>query len=77
MQTNCTALAKLVINKRLNTYRIVFTFDTHSKKITVRNAALVTGDLCATDYANADIIVAQALQNAKAVLRTNNIQLVE
>jgi hypothetical protein len=77
MQTNCTALAKLVINKRLDTYRIVFTFDTHSKKITVRNAALVTGDICSTDYANAEFEIAKAVQNAKAVLRTNNIQLVD
>jgi hypothetical protein len=76
MQTPCTALAKLVINKRLDTYRIVFTFDKHNK-ITVRNAALVTGDLCATDYADAETIIAQAVQNAKAVLRTNNIVLVD
>lgn len=76
MQTTCTALAKLVINKRLNTYRLVFSFDQHNR-ITVRNAALVTGDLCATDYANAETVVANAIQNAKAVLRTNNIQLVD
>jgi hypothetical protein len=76
MQTTCTALAKLVINKRLDTYRLVFTFDKHNK-ITVRNAALVTGDLCATDYADAETIIAQAVQNAKAVLRTNNIVLVD
>lgn len=76
MQTPCTALAKLVINKRLDTYRLVFTFDKHNK-ITVRNAALVTGDLCATDYADAETIIAQAVQNAKAVLRTNNIVLVD
>ena len=76
MQTNCTALAKLVINKRLNTYRLVFSFDQHNR-ITVRNAALVTGDLCATDYENAEAVVAQAINSAKAVLRTNNIQLVD
>ena len=76
MQTNCTALAKVTINKRLNTYRIVFTFDKHNK-ITVRNAALVTGDICSTDYANAEFEIAKAIQNAKAVLRTNNIQLVD
>lgn len=76
MQTPCTALAKLVINKRLNTYRLVFSFDAHNR-ITVRNAALVTGDICSTDYANADLEIARAVQNAKAVLRTNNIQLVD
>lgn len=75
MQTNCTALAKITVNKKLNTYRIVFTFDKHNK-ITVRNAALVTGDICATDYANAEFEIAKAIQTAKATLRTNNVQLV-
>ena len=76
MQTNCTALAKLVINKKLNTYRIVFSFDQHNR-ITVRNAALVTGDICSTDYVNAEAEIAKAIQNAKAQLRTNVVQLVE
>ena len=76
MQTNCTALAKLVINKRLNTYRLVFSFDQHNR-ITVRNAALVTGDICSTDYVNAEAEIAKAIQNAKAVLRTNNVQFAE
>ena len=74
MQTSCTALEKLLTNKRLNTYRIVFTFDTHNK-ITVRNAALVTGDICSTDYVHAEYEIARAIQNAKAVLRTDNIQM--
>jgi hypothetical protein len=72
MQTNCTALAKLTINKKLNTYRLVFTFDAHNR-LTVRNAALVTGDICSTDYANAEVEIAKAINSAKAVLRTNNI----
>ena len=76
MQTNCTALAKLVVNKKLNTYRIVFSFDQHNR-ITVRNAALVTGDICSTDYVNAEAEIAKAIQNAKAQLRTNVVQLVE
>ncbi len=75
MQTNCTCLAKVVVNKRLNTFRIVFSFDQHNK-ITVRNAALVTGDICSTDYANAPAELAKAIQTAKATLRTNNVQLV-
>jgi len=76
MQTNCTALAKVTVNKRLNTYRIVFSFDQHNR-ITVRNAALVTGDICGIENENASVYLAQAIQNAKAVLRTNNIQIVE
>ena len=76
MQTNCTLLAKVVVNKRLNTFRLVFSFDKHNK-ITVRNAALVTGDICSTDYVNADLEIAKAIQNAKATLRTNTVQLVD
>jgi len=74
MQTNCTALAKLVVNKKLNTFRLVFSFDQHNR-ITVRNAALVTGDICSTDYVNAEAEIAKAIQNAKSQLRTNNVQL--
>ena len=76
MQTNCTALAKLVVNKKLNTFRLVFSFDQHNR-ITVRNAALVTGDICSTDYVNAEAEIAKAIQNAKAQLRTNVVQFVE
>jgi hypothetical protein len=76
MKTNCTALAKVTINKRLNTYRIVFSFDQHNR-ITVLNAALVTGDICGVDNENASMYLAQAIQSAKAVLRTDNIQIVD
>ncbi len=76
MQTNCTCLAKVVINKRLQTFRIVFSFDQHNR-VTVKNAALVTGDICATDYANAPVELAKAINAAKATLRTNNIILVD
>ena len=76
MQTNCTALAKLIVNKKLQTFRIVYTFDLHNK-VTVRNAALVTGDICDVKNDNANVYIAQELQKAKAVLRTNNIVLVD
>ena len=76
MKTNCTALAKVTVNKRLNTFRIVFSFDAHNR-ITVRNAALVTGDICSTDYEFAQEELAKAIQNAKAVLRTDNIVMVD
>ena len=76
MQTSCTALAKVTINKRLDTYRIVFTFDKHNK-ITVRNAALVTGDICGIENEKASVYIAQAIENAKAVLRTDNIVVVD
>jgi hypothetical protein len=74
MQTNCTLYAKLVKNKRLQTYRLVFSFDAHNR-ITVQNAVLVTGDVASfTDSAE---YVAHSLQQAIAVakkqLRTNNV----
>jgi hypothetical protein len=76
MQTNCTALAKVVVNKKLDTLRIVFTFDKHNK-ITVRNAAYVTGDICDANDANADVYLAKEIANAKNILRCNNVQVVD
>ena len=76
MQTNCVALAKITVNKKLQTVRIVFSFDKYNK-ITVRNAAFVTGDICDVADVNAQYYIAKAIQNAKEVLRTNNIQLVD
>lgn len=74
MQTNCTLYAKLVKNNRLQTYRLVFSFDAHNR-ITVRNAALVTGDVASfTD--SAEYIthsLAQAIDVAKKQLRTNTV----
>jgi len=72
MQTNCAVFAKLTVNKKLKTYRLVFTFDTYNR-ITVRNAALVTGDICATDYKHAEAEIAKEINRAKEILRTNNI----
>ena len=74
MQTNCTLYAKLVKNNRLQTYRLVFSFDAHNR-ITVRNAVLVTGDVASfTD--NEEYVahtIAQAIDVAKKQLRTNNV----
>lgn len=72
MQTNCVAYAKVVVNKKLQTYRIVFSFDIYNK-ITVRNAALVTGDICAIENENANYYIDKAVIAAKALLRTDNI----
>ena len=76
MQTNCLALAKVTVNKKLNTLRIVFSFDTYNK-ITVRNAAYVTGDIfCGVNYENADAEIAKAVEAAKLLLSTDNIVVV-
>ncbi len=76
MQTNCTALAKVVVNKRLQTVRIVFSFDKYNK-ITVRNAALVTGDICDVADENINLHIAKEIQRAKEMLRTDNIVIVD
>ena len=76
MQTNCTVLAKLKINKKLNTYRIVFSFDKHNK-ITVKNAVLETGDICSIDNTNAALYIEQAIAKAVQDLRCTHATLVE
>ncbi len=76
MQTNCTVLAKVVVNKRLQTYRVIFSFDAHNR-ITVKNAVLVTGDICSTNYANAEYEVNKAITNAMQTLRCANVQILD
>jgi hypothetical protein len=74
MQTNCTLFAKVVKNTRLKTYRVVFSFDAHNR-ITLRNAALATGDVAnfsdSAEYVEHS--VAQAIAVAKKQLSTDNI----
>jgi pyruvate-formate lyase-activating enzyme len=74
MNTNTKAVAKLARNARLGTVRLVVTFDT-TGNVTVRNAAYVSGDLCAVDYKHKDAVVARELARAAAELRTDNIEL--
>ena len=78
MQTECRAVAKVVINKRLNTVRVLVTFDVAARKVSVLNAAFVSGDICDANL-DADlrqIEVAKALAVAQKQLRTDNIQLI-
>ena len=76
MQTNCTALAKLTVNRRLNTYRIVFTFD-RVNRVTAKTAAYITGDICGVGHSNADHYIEDAISNAKLLLRCQNVELVD
>ena len=76
MKTNCVAVAKVVKNSRLKTLRIVFSFDQHNR-ITVRNAALVTGDICRIDDEDRQFYIEQAVARARDVLRTDNIQILD
>ena len=78
MQTACQAVAKVVINKRLGTVRVLVTFDIAAQKVSVLNAAYVSGDIC---DANLDsdlrqIEVLKTLAIAQKQLRTDNIKLV-
>ena len=76
MQTACTLLAKVVVNKRLNTYRVLFSFDSHNR-ITVRNAVLATGDVCSTDYESASVEITKVIQKAKQQFSCANVALVD
>lgn len=76
MQTNCTAIAKVTINKKLQTFRIAFTFDKFNK-LTIKNTVLATGDICEVTDENAEYYIAKEIEKAKSVLRCNNIQLVD
>lgn len=72
MQTNCPLYYKIVKNKRLQTYRIVFSFDAHNR-ITVRNAALATGDVANFTDSMDSIAnnITRAVEQAKVLLRTH------
>ena len=76
MQTNCTVLAKVKVNKKLNTFRIVFSFDKHNK-ITVKNCVLETGDICAIENPNASMYIEQAIKKAVKDLRCTSATIVE
>jgi hypothetical protein len=76
MQTNCTVIAKVVVNKKLQTYRVLFSFDKHNV-LTVKNAVLVTGDICSTDYVHAQEEVNKVITNAMQTLRCANVQILD
>ena len=81
MQTQCLAVAKLVENKKLNTVRVLVSFDRSKRDqkgnivITARNAAYVSGDICNTADSKEykQLAIARTLKNAAAALRTTNI----
>lgn len=84
MQTNCIAYAKIVQNKKLQTLRLLVTFDSSKKDkngniiVSVANAAFNSGDMCnddAEDYVLQNVINKQ-LALVQATLRTDNVQFV-
>lgn len=71
------AFAKIVLNKKLNTLRILVSF-CNNAHITQRSAVYATGDICnITDTAQQKAqAINKALQSAKQQLATNNIVIV-
>ena len=84
MQTNCTAYAKVVINKRLNTVRLLVTFvkskrDKHGNIIvSVQNAVFKSGDFATLEESATarQASFERVLTQAKQQLRTQNFLLV-
>jgi hypothetical protein len=87
MLTNCIAKAKLVYNKKLQSYKLVVAFNAHKRIVkkgttqvvkysfpTQAKCAYVSGDISAKTL-QADL--AQMLPNVYATLRTNTVEFVE
>ena len=84
MQSNCTLYTKVLVNKKLNTVRILATFDASKRNkdgdiiVTVQNAAFTSGDIASLDEP-ADVrqrAVERTLALVRAECRTNNIVLI-
>lgn len=84
MQTQCPLFARVVINNKLKTVRVLATFDASRRDgagrpvITVRNADFDTGDIASLkdDQEVRDAAVARALAQARRVCRTDRVVLV-
>ena len=83
MFTNCIAYAKLVYNKKLNAYKMQIAFNVHKELVGTnikhkfpvqKQCNYVSGDLLAEDLDNE---LVRTIANAKKVLRTDNIVIVE
>lgn len=84
MLTNCVAKAKLVFNKKLQSYKLVVAFNAH-KTITAggivkyafptqSKCAYVSGDLLAENLASE---LAKVLPSVYKTIRTNSVEFVE
>jgi hypothetical protein len=84
MFTNCTAYAKVFENKRLNTVRILATFDTSRRNkhgdivVTAQNAVYASGDVASMldSSAKRQVAVQRTLAIVREVMRTDRIVLV-
>jgi hypothetical protein len=73
MQTNCTLYYKIV-KTRNKTYRVQFTFDS-CNRITLKNTALLTGDIANTtdDPAYIQTQIDRAITRAMSQLSTSTV----
>ena len=84
MQTNCTAYAKVVVNKKLNTVRLLVTFDKSKRDkngniiVSISNAVFKSGDFATLEESaqSRQASFERVLTQAKAQLRTQNFMLV-
>ena len=84
MQTACTAYAKVVVNKRLNTVRLLVTFDKSKTDkhgniiVSISNAVFKSGDFATLEESATarQASFERVLAQAKAQLRTQNFLLV-
>lgn len=83
MLTQCIAYAKLVYNKKLNSYKMQIAFNVHKELVGTnykmrfpvqKQCNYVSGDLLAENLENE---IARTLATAQKALRTNNIVIVE
>ena len=84
MQSNCTLYTKVLINKKLNTVRILATFDASKRNkdgdiiVTVQNAIFKSGDIATLEESATSraASVERTLALARVQCQTNNIVLV-
>ena len=83
MQSNCTLYTKVLVNKKLNTVRILATFDTSKRNkdgdiiVTVQNAVFKSGDIASLEESadSRQRAVERTLALVRAECRTDNIVL--
>jgi hypothetical protein len=84
MQSNCTLYTKVLVNKKLNTVRILATFDSSKRNkdghiiVTVQNAVFKSGDIATLEESDLSraASVERTIALARAQCQTNNIVLV-
>ena len=84
MQSNCPLYTKVFVNKKLQTVRILATFDSSRRNkhgqivVTVQNAVFASGDVATMqqDASSRAASIDQTIAQVRAQCQTNNIVLV-